>query len=352
MKAMTVLMASAAVAAGVQGQVPQFEMVSPFGDFGRVRGLHLDGVGGVGVAAGFEFTRLRADGTVDVFDLTRGRGNSPVFNTVTDDYVITADVTSATLTRIDLQGRTQAIDPLDPSATLAEPHVSRLGSVVAIEVTPGPGGFFGGVVFRDGQRTQLPGNGVVWPFGFDGADRVLALNGQVGWYEGTTFLPLPPSDSGLVPRASSAAAPNGDAAGADYDSLGRFIGYHYQDGVTHDLVEPSGAEQRRSSTQIRGVTSDGWVVGNVQLDLPSGVFPDLQPTIWVDQQPHSIRDLVVDTFGLTIGNVFEVDDTGQMVVEALGPNGTGGLYLLRPIPTPGTVACVAGLGLLATRRRR
>lgn len=344
------------ISLGVEAQLPRFEIVSEFSPPNHFGGIAFDGTGGIVVTRGLALERHRPDGGIDTLDLSRGRGTYPSFAGMAGDFVITYDVTTGLLTRLGLDGSVLPIDARDPDEVLITAKVSSRGTVAAGDWSI-PDQPFAGIVVRNGQHSVLPG-GQVFVLGFDGQDRLLAYQSdarRLGWYEDTDFVPIP-DEAGLRFQGTNAVnALDGDIAIAGYvrvDGEREFYGQHLEGDAARDLVEPENANTVRPDASIRGVTSNGWVFGNVSVMAePFSVF-DVQPTLWVDQLPYDINDLLASSTGVRFRNVYWSDDTGQIIAEGYQANGDDGIYLLRPIPSPGTASVAVVLGVLASRRRR
>ncbi|WEF34738.1 PEP-CTERM sorting domain-containing protein [Pseudoduganella chitinolytica] len=90
----------------------------------------------------------------------------------------------------------------------------------------------------------------------------------------------------------------------------------------------------------------GQVIGN------SGYWGDYRPWILVDGKVTLLNDLLQET-GWTVGQVWDLNDKGQIVADVRNASGEFGYAVLTPVPEPGSYAMLAaGVGVLAVWRRR
>lgn len=125
-------------------------------------------------------------------------------------------------------------------------------------------------------------------------------------------------DGGLTPRGFLA-----EAFGDEIVDLGLLAGF---DGVIPRAINDSG--------EIVGSASQGGT-GARALYWPAGAT-----------QPTDLNTLV-DLPGVTLLSAMDINNAGQILTR-----GTGGYYILTPVPEPATAAALAVAGLVARRRRR
>lgn len=96
--------------------------------------------------------------------------------------------------------------------------------------------------------------------------------------------------------------------------------YRYADGQQIQLADLSG-----EGMFLRGANANGVLVGQAMLNGVS------IPTMWVDDQPVIIADLLLPGPDLLLLNVYAINDSNVMVGEAEDSTGVGHHVLLRPV---------------------
>ncbi|MBB6431278.1 hypothetical protein [Algisphaera agarilytica] len=167
------------------------------------------------------------------------------------------------------------------------------------------------------------------------------------------FVQLSPSSSGTfqtvtVPGAVSttvrAINDAGRIAGFYADATGALHGYVSHDGLAFTTIDHP--DPAAVSTLVGGINNDGVLVGAWLAALGS---PESQPA------RGFIRDatgtfLPFDLIGATSTIPIGLNDLGQIVGEAVAPDGTHYGFIATPIPEPTTASVFALMTLLITRR--
>lgn len=149
--------------------------------------------------------------------------------------------------------------------------------------------------------------------------------------------------------------PGFDAAGAnDINDHNRMAGVFFPPGspwrtafvAQDDWAYALGPLPGGAESWAGGINNDGTVVGRT-------TFPNFSETatIWPpgSSQPIDLNTLV-DLAGIRLVLATEINHAGQILVEGVGPNNTGGWFVLTPIPEPHAAAAVLA-GALSSRRR-
>ena len=170
------------------------------------------------------------------------------------------------------------------------------------------------------------------------------------WTEGGGFEVLPQLVAG-VPSSTSDINDHGVVVGRGGVSLAQNRPVYWDAaGNLHQLAQLDAAA---IDVGVLGVNNDHVMVG---FELASSSF-EFEARLWFDETPYHLQDLVTGLpDGAVLRRATEINEHGQIVVEASVPNGRGVEFItvvLSPVPAPGGAATFAtGALLLGARRRR
>jgi len=107
-----------------------------------------------------------------------------------------------------------------------------------------------------------------------------------------------------------------------------------------------------NSSEALGVNDQGWVVGDSL--LPEGSAEQVSAFVYDGTTMWNLNDLIDPSLGYTLYYAYDINNSGQIVVEAANPDRTVCALLLTPIPEPMTSCAIpfGAVAALATGRRR
>ena len=208
-----------------------------------------------------------------------------------------------------------------------------------------------------GMIDLAPSAGNSWPYAINDHTQVVGDTGTVDGFD-RAFIWSP--STGLVTLGTLGGSHSG-AKGIN--NVGQVVGwsstsYGNGDEQSHGFLYDPVAGMTDLGTLgggdsvAYGINDNGWVVGGSGIpptvDDPERAFVYDGTTMW------NLNDLIDPSLGYTLYYAYDINNSGQIVVEAANPDRAVCALLLTPIPEPMTGCAIpfGAVAALATGRRR
>ncbi|MEM8876225.1 MAG: hypothetical protein AAGD32_18425 [Planctomycetota bacterium] len=368
MQKMTMLavMLSACVAGA---QMPMFEMVrDPFGE----TGFEPLGFGGgaslIGIRehheGGWEYGALTATG-IEVFDFASLSPSRPRAAGFRGDWFLFEGLDASKRDHrlaITRDGRmNEAWSPFEGSR-LEQVSLGINGTIAAIDYTEkDPTGFSNGIlVFNDSKSTLIPGSDNRSLHGITNDGRFFAsdngLRSSLWSINGTREeVPVPYEPFDFVLPLESTSSHGVPVIDVNYISgdprTDTFVTYINGESTVYNVP------QAVFNAVISDADLNGMAVGT-HFDDRFWTWTDTPPlrrgSLWLDGELFLLDDLVDKAFTTqeTISRGLSISTEGEILAVFDGAGQPAEFVLLRPIPSPGSLALLASTGVLAVWRRR